>query len=534
MGGNTPKGIDKFAASSNAPIHLAVVESRFSSANVSVSLQPMRLQSACELLGWEKRKETMATFWVRYNFSEFNWNGTSPGGQDLSFLGQDLTSFASPVSGPDALPTPAESQQAEIKNTTLINETMNSNPGDVYSQYVSSSIDSSSAYLVGSKTDPKTLTGPAVSVAPVSYDNQTLPGWTYNKWAWEKVTLPNDLFSLNFSFSQGEDASGRIQPGTLTATLADWATGQTAWTETAQVSGTLPLNGASCDDAFPLQSATDREVTSLLPSRPSWHCLTWNLQNFQAASAQVGVIMHPGNSPISGQVSGNSESCLVVSETHFLDPLDGALENLAGLPVTTPGKFDPSLGALNKWLNGSTDGIPNFDPPTMATNVTVTQSLLDLVETPDGGGFQFQMTRPLEKSVMAIYAETDLSNGDETVREALLPSTSTGAQTSTVFDPAQDLDTSVTTQPADHNILTLMKNTPYLKPYISDLDKAYSSVNLSDQFAITLLGYEVQYGGAGSRIWYFDGKGNPSFTNPNYNLTSEYLMYDNAHRSITI
>ena len=340
--------------------------------------------------------------------------------------------------------------------------------------------------------------------------------------------MPITDFRLNFTFTQGEGASGRITAGTLTATIIDWVTGQTIWTETAAESANLPLNGASCDDAFPLLSRGSPTLLSIISSNPppsshpSWNCVTWNLPDFEPNGNQTGVIMHPGNSPApNGQVSGNSESCLVVSESHFLDPLDKEIINLAGLPATT------SLTTLSAWIN-------NNLTTAMTTDISVTQSQLDLLSPGDDPGtFQFQMTRPLEKNVMAIYSETDLSNGDQTAREAVLPSTPTGAQTSAVFDPATDMDTPVTTQPGDPNILKLLQDTPNLKGYASVFDATYS-VNPGDQFAIRLLGYEVQYGGSSSNTWYFDGKGNPNVSSPSFNLDSEGLMYDNAHISVTV
>ena len=68
----------------------------------------------------------MPTFWVKYNFSEFNTRGNNPpAAQNISFLGEDLNFLdyndgTSPVSGPDALPMTAESELAELESPVLI------------------------------------------------------------------------------------------------------------------------------------------------------------------------------------------------------------------------------------------------------------------------------------------------------------------------------------------------------------------------------------------------------------------------------
>ena len=113
----------------------------------------------------------MPTFWVKYNFSEFNnRNNNPPAAQNISFLGEDLNFLdyndgTSPVSGLDALPTTAESELAELESPVLINQITNSNTGAIYSQYIASSIDNSNWYLVRSKPAPKTLLGPTATVA---------------------------------------------------------------------------------------------------------------------------------------------------------------------------------------------------------------------------------------------------------------------------------------------------------------------------------------------------------------------------------
>jgi hypothetical protein len=144
-------------------------------------------------------------------------------------------------------------------------------------------------------------------------------------------------YQLLFSFDQSPNNNGLVQPGSLVATIY----------HNGIAVGNPIVWVASGDDAFPLKSTG--QAGASLDSPPSQISpslgLVFNINGLAPSSNQKNVELHVGTVPLFGQDSYNSKSCLVVSQAHFLTPLENAIRQLVN-PSSPSSVTDTALSAL--------------------------------------------------------------------------------------------------------------------------------------------------------------------------------------------
>jgi hypothetical protein len=264
---------------------------------------------------------------------------------------------------------------------------------------------------------------------------------------------------------------------------------------------------ASGDDAFPL--AIDSGPAYLTASTINGsHGLAFNIDSIAGSADQTSVELHVGSvsndgfTPVFSEFSWDSKSCLVVSQSNFLGPLEDDLRGL--VDPTDPASVTNS--ELISWFAQDVDCTITSDDnvPQAQLNITNNDAVASQVSKkgPISGQFEIELTRSLEKDVMVLYTVTDDTTDQTTTREASISSSLSDPNDSVTisFDSLFKKGTVATGAPSAADVNSLINSTPRLQ-------------DLSGTFDTKLTwtpgqGYEVKYHDGSS--WYFDSQSSAS------------------------
>lgn len=310
-------------------------------------------------------------------------------------------------------------------------------------------------------------------------------------------TIAPGQYKLHFTFTQSADSHGAIQLGQLSAGL--YENGKLIYTQSAQA--------ASCDDAFPLINGASVSLDAPPTKVSASLGLVYLVNSLRAGSNQSGVEIHVGSpgAKLGGQYSYDSQSCLTVSRTNFLNPLETELTSIArALNPTSTSAVD-----LSAWINADVQ----CDIDSTVTGLTQAQMN---VRSTVGNAFVVDITRAIEKDVKVLYRVSDGTN--ETIREVII-----GAGSSSKTISVSQLFTDLSTTSSIDPYLSFSNATKQAE-YVAHYNKALTApTGTGVSYTATILGYEVNYHNQtnGARFWYFDGKPNETTTT----IDNERLMF---------
>jgi hypothetical protein len=308
---------------------------------------------------------------------------------------------------------------------------------------------------------------------------------------------PAETYTLSFAFSQ-QGSSGKIQTGTLVATIkGSYGDTQTLTTQ------------ATTDDALPLSSGSV-VVKAKISRNFSGGGLVFDLSGLAANPDQTAVELHGGNVPDFGQVSGDSQSC-VVAQSGFMPSLLQALTQ--DYQKSTENTSASSTDVAN-WINSSCS-------PTMTSSDSLSQALLNVQNAPKQGGLLFSISRAIEKKVKVLFEVTDERTGDTTTREAFIQPNQKSSliSSNSLFHDGPEAGS------GDKYLTNPQGN----QDYQSTFDQALPSLDRGDKFDVSIDAYQILYHGgstsghltSGYNPWYFDTKSGNSGTD----VSGENLMF---------
>ena len=325
------------------------------------------------------------------------------------------------------------------------------------------------------------------------------------------ITLAGPI-TLSFDFSQPLGPNGQIAPGTLTATISGGGLPEDF---------TIQVPAATCDDAFPFTLQTNAAITATFENGKKF---AFDLKALAGNPLQTGVLMHQGTVGDFNQVSGDSQSCLIVSGNSFLLPLAADLWSLMkgdrnpkdfSSYQSLLGTVGPSgavtwnianVKTLEAWLNNTNSP---HGSPTNTMNIssiaTMPQPVISTAYVSGTNGFSVSLSRPIEKEIKIIYTAFEYNSSDvlvgEVTREAFIQPQSSSVQIP-IASLTQNWNPPASTNGLDPAVTGVKFKNQYYLPLFFSASADLPALTAGSTIKLEVDGYQILYQ-AGT--WYYDG-----------------------------